>query len=186
MNKKILALSVGMLFSGLVGVSHAAQAPVNLDLTASGHILQSSSCKVDAPTSVEFDNLEMVQIGTVESQRPLKNGSGKSYDIYITDCPANEKVSLSILGTASEENSSLIALNDVPGSAQHVAVGIWQDLVVDHLLLKVNDTGTTPLATSSSGGLHYPLIAAVAQTDASQTVVAGTISANMSVKVNFL
>jgi type 1 fimbria pilin len=186
MNKKILALSVGMLFSGLVGVSHAAQAPVTLDLTASGHVLQSVSCKVDAPSSVEFDNLAMTQIGTIESQKPLKNGSGKTYDIYITECAPNQKVSLSILGTASDENSSLIALSDVPGSAQHVAVGIWQDQVVQKTLLKVNDTGTTPMTTDSKGGLHYPLVAAVAQTDASQTVVAGTISANMSVKVNFL
>lgn len=188
MNKKILVLSLAMAFSSLAGVSHAAQEASVSDITLTGHVTDYAACEVSAPSSVTFDDISIYDIGTVESGKPYKNNPGAVYDITLSKCPAGQTVSVSILGTADAENSSLIALDDVPGSAQHVAVSFWDEVLLtqEHLLIKANSGSSLVHTTESSGSAHIPLYVAPTQTVSTQTVISGTISASTNVKVNFL
>lgn len=188
MNKKILALSLAMAFSGLVGVSHATQEASVTEITLTGHVTDYSACEVDAPSSVSFNDISIYDIGTVESGKPYKNNPGAVYDIVLTKCPTGQNVSVSIMGNADAENSSLIALDAVPGSAQHVAISFWDEnlLTQEHVLIKANSGSSNVHSTESYGGARIPLYVAPTQTTDSQKVVPGTINATTNVKVNFL
>lgn len=189
MNKKMLALSMAMVFSGLVGASQAAQAPISNAIDLAGHVLSSSSCVIDAPTTVAFDDVPLTDIGTIASEKPYKNDPGAVYDINVTKCPANQNVSVTILGTPASEDSNLIALDDLPGSAQHVGISFWDNDIEhgnQHMLMVPNSGDSTTHSTNSAGTLHIPLYVAPAQTAGSDKAIAGTISATTNVKVNFL
>lgn len=188
MNKKILALSLAMAFSGLVGISHAAQEASVTDITLTGQVTDYIACEVEAPASVQFDNISIYDIGTVASKKPYKNNAGAVYDIILSKCPAGQTVSVTIMGTADAENSDLIALDAAPGSAKHVAISFWDQnlLTSEHLLIAANTGSSLIHSTESQGGVHIPLYVAPAQTIDSEKVVSGTISATTNVKVNFL
>lgn len=184
MNKKLIALSMAMAFSGVAG---ATQAPVTQDVTITGHVLTEVSCHVEADPSIAFDNIEMTQIGTLESGKPLKNGAAKPYMIAITKCPAGQQISVTIQGTPDANNTQLVALNNAPGSAQGVGIGFWDTLLAtgEHELLTVNGSSSLPRQVSSDGAANIPLnIAPVQSTET--PAVAGTISATTSIKVNYL
>lgn len=184
MNKKMVALFMAMAFSGVAG---ATQAPVTQDVTITGHVLTEVSCHVEADSSLSFDNIDMYQIGTLESGKPLKNGSAKPYMIAITKCPAGQVVSVTIQGTPDTNNPKLVALTKEPGSAQGVGIGFWDVLLAtqEHVLLDVNTGSSLPRDADSDGALNLPLNVAPVQSNETPAV-AGTINATTSIKVNFL
>ncbi|WP_324724171.1 fimbrial protein [Lelliottia sp. JS-SCA-14] len=187
MNKKIIAMAMAMAFSGVVGMSNAAQEPISQDVTITGHVLNEISCQVKADATLSFDNIEMTQIGTLESGKPLANGAAKPYMIAVTKCPAGQKISVTIQGTPDAENVQLVALNDAPGAAQGVGIGFWDTIMAtnEHKLLAVNDNSSVPREVNSDGAVNIPLSIAPVQST-TEAAVAGTISATTSIKVNFL
>lgn len=186
MNKKILVLSMAMAFSSLAGVCHAAEEGFSQDILLTGKVQAAIGCKVDAAPSVTFDNVELTDIGTVESGKPYKNNPGAVYDIWLTECSKGETVSVTVMGSASDENSDLIALDDVVGSAQHVGVSFWDEGLTEKRLIAANSGSSNVHSTNSDGTVHIPIYVAPTQTSASQVVVPGTISATTNIKVNFL
>lgn len=184
MNKKIVAMA--MALSGVVGMSHAAQEPISQDVTITGHVLNEISCQVKADSSVNFDNIDMLQIGTIESGTPLENGAAKTYMIAVTKCPAGQKISVTIQGTPDTGNPDLVALNDVPGSAQGVGIGFWDAYIPNNdVLLTVNGGSSIPREVNSDGAANIPLVVGPVQSNET-AAVAGTIAATTSIKVNFL
>lgn len=188
MNKKMITLSMALAFSGAVSMSHAAQTPLIQDVTITGHVISEVACHVEADSSLSFDNINMTQIGTLASGKPLKNGAAKPYMIAVTKCPAGQKISVTIQGTPSADNSQLVALNDAPGSAQGVGIGFWDSILPtnEHVLLAVNDNSSLPREVSSDGAANIPLIVGPVQASGDVDAVAGTISATTSIKVNYL
>lgn len=186
MNKKIVAMAMAMAFSGLVGMSQAAQEPITQDVTITGHVLNEVSCQVQADSSLNFDSIDMTQIGTLASNKPLENGASQVYEIYVTKCPAGQKISVTIQGTPDANNADLVSLNDVPGSAQGVGIGFWDAFIPNtDILLTVNGSSSVPHDVGSDGSLHIPLVVGPVQSN-DTPAVAGTIAATTSIKVNYL
>ncbi|MRS88587.1 fimbrial protein [Enterobacteriaceae bacterium RIT714] len=189
MNKKILAMSMAMAFSGVVGMSYAEQ-PAPQDVTITAQVVNELSCEVDAPSSVSFDNVEMREIGTLENEYTIKNEATALYDVQLSKCPTDQTVSLTVMGTPAVGNNQLLAIDDAAGSAQGVGVAIW-DIIPGtntHFVLAPNGAGNATRShdVSNDGYVHIPLIIGPVKISDATPLVAGAITTSTSIKVNFL
>ncbi|MDY1035415.1 fimbrial protein [Lelliottia sp. CFBP8978] len=189
MNKKILAMSMAMAFSGVVGMSYAEQ-PAPQDVTITAQVVNELSCVVDAPSSVSFDNVEMREIGTLENQYTLKNNAVTIYDVKLTECPADQTVSLTVLGTPAAGNDQLLAIDAGAGSAQGVGVAIWDVVLLtdEKFVLAPNGSGHASMShdVDSDGSVRIPLTIGPVKISDATPIVAGAITTSTSIKVNFL
>lgn len=184
MKKTLFYFATMAAMTGITGTATAAGTLGTYDVQVSATVIESSTCVVNAPSSLVFDNIKADQVMDV-----VKGPAhAQVYLIQMSGCRQGQHVSATVEGTADANNSQLLSTESDSGqAAKNVALAFFEQVGNNlHPLVPINTGSTTSRMINELGQAQIAIQTDVVLSDNTKPALSGTIAANANVAINFL
>ncbi|WP_407438851.1 fimbrial protein [Lelliottia sp.] len=177
----IAACLVPVLIAGTA--SATTNTPHELKIT--GEVI-GNPCEVTLPAAVSYGNFNNAQIGRDTTQPP---SNMQPIEIYFRKCTEKQKATISFVGTAGAYNQHVFANTATDNPATNAAIGFWgydQEGNWDYIDANTGETISFDASGSGTDGTRRIMLVTGVVRDDPGMVSPGNVSADVSVKINYL